>query len=69
MDEVTPEIEPGADLLARQLAVVHEAVLRPDAYQASKRREVSITEFVLLQRSHEWGGFYQHRSLCEALAV
>lgn len=65
--ETRLEVEPGAEVFARQPEEVQRAVLGNAAYEAYRAGAVSLQDFVGRRRSREWGTTRYGRSLREIL--
>jgi SPP1 gp7 family putative phage head morphogenesis protein len=61
--ETRPEIEAGSDVFARQPEETQRAVLGPAGYEAYRRGEVSLADFVARRGNPEWGDMHYARSL------
>lgn len=66
--ESRPQITSGEDAFARQPASVQRAVLGPKAFDAYKKGDVALADFIHVDHSREWGTTYRRGSLDSALS-
>jgi SPP1 gp7 family putative phage head morphogenesis protein len=65
--ETRPTMESGESWFSRQPVSTQKAVLGPHAYDAYSNGEVTLSDFIHIDRSREWGTTYRRGSLANAL--